>query len=93
MYLEDFRKGEDYSALKECVHISILGFNLEQADDFYSVIKLTDVSNHKVYSSKLSLRVLYLNKLKDATEEDGCLQMGQADIGRGLGGAERNGGK
>lgn len=70
MYLEDFQKGEEYSALKECVHISILGFDLEQAEDFYSVIKLTDVRSHKVYSGKQSLRVLYLKKLKDATEEE-----------------------
>lgn len=70
MYVEDFWKGEDYSALKDCVHISILGFNLEQAEYFYSVIKLIDIRNQRLYSSKQSLRVLYLKKIKDATEEE-----------------------
>lgn len=70
MYTEDFQKGEDYSVMNECIHISILGFDLMQTDCFYSIIKLMDTLDHQVYSSKMSLRVLYLNQLKDATEEE-----------------------
>lgn len=70
MYAEDFCKGEDYSSLKECIHISILGFNQQSADYLYSIVKLVDIRGHKVYSSKMSLRVLYLNQIQNATKEE-----------------------
>ena len=69
MYTEDFCKGEDYSSLKECIHISILGFDLEQKK-LFSVIRLMGDRNCRVYSSKLSLRVLYLKQIENATEEE-----------------------
>ena len=70
MYTEDLCKGEDYSSLKECIHISILGFDLKQEGRLFSVIRLMDDRNCRVYSSKLSLRVLYLKQIENATEEE-----------------------
>lgn len=70
MYTEDFSKGKSYSELNECIHISILGFDLKDADSLYSIIKFMDVKNRKVYCSKVSLRVLYLNQLGKATKEE-----------------------
>lgn len=70
MYTEDFRKGEDYSALNECVHIGILGFGTGKTEHLYSIVKLVDVITNSVYCSKLSLYVLYLNQLENVTEEE-----------------------
>ena len=70
MYAEDFLKGQNYDALEECVHISILGFPLSSTTHFYSVIRLRDDRTGRVYSDKISLRVLYLNKLDSCSEEE-----------------------
>ena len=45
------------------------GFDLDWEDRLFSVIRLTDERNCRVYSSKLSLRVLYLRKIANAAEE------------------------
>lgn len=65
-----FLKGQNYDALEECVHISILGFPLSSTTHFYSVIRLRDDRTGRVYSDKISLRVLYLNKLDSCSEEE-----------------------
>lgn len=70
MYTDDFSKGEDYSKLEECIHISILGFDLSQTDHYYAVIRLLDEKTHTIYSDKLSLRMLYLNQLDKVSEEE-----------------------
>ena len=75
MYAEDFVKGQDYGALEDCVHISILGFPLEGAEHLYSVFRLMDEESGHIYSSKLSLRVLYLSKLDTCSEEDRCTEI------------------
>ena len=70
MYTEDFLKGQNYDALEECIHISILGFPQKGAEHFYSVIRLMDDKTGWVYSGKISLRVLYLNQLDSCSEEE-----------------------
>lgn len=40
MFTDNFRKGNAYGLLKECIHISILGFQLKQADCFYEKVRL-----------------------------------------------------
>lgn len=70
MYVEGFEKGQPYGALEKCIHISILGFDLEQSERFYSVIELRDNSTGQLYSDKLGLRVLYLSKVENASEEE-----------------------
>ena len=70
MFVEDFIKGQGYQKLEECIHISILGFSLKCTDHFYSVIRLMDEKTRKVYSDKLSLRMLYLNQIEQVSEEE-----------------------
>ena len=69
MFADNFRKGNTYCLLRECIHISILGFQLKQADCFYEKVRLMKDSG-KVYSDKLGLRMLYLNQLEKASEEE-----------------------
>ena len=70
MYTDGFSKGRSYEELEECIHISILGFDLLHADHFYSTIRLMDEKTHTVYSDKLGLRMLYLNQLECASKEE-----------------------
>lgn len=70
MFVEGFEKGEDYKTIEACIHISILGYSLSEAEGFYSVIELRNRKTGRLYSDKFSLRVLYLNKVDDATEEE-----------------------
>ena len=46
------------------------GFDLVWEDRLFSVIRLTDERNCRVYSSKLSFRVLYLRQIENAAEEE-----------------------
>ena len=50
MYTEDFLKGQNYDALEECIHISILGFPRKGTEHFYSVIRLMDDKTGCVYT-------------------------------------------
>ena len=70
MYTADLESGEDYSLLEPCIHISILAFDLPEATRFYSTIRLMDVKTKQIYSYKLSLRVLYLNRLDQASKKE-----------------------
>lgn len=63
-------KGQNYDALEECIHISILGFPRKGTEHFYSVIRLMDDKTGRVYSGKISLRVLYLSQLVSCSEEE-----------------------
>ena len=46
------------------------GFDLVWEDRLFSVIRLTDERNCRVYSSKLSFRVLYSRQIENAAEEE-----------------------
>ena len=70
MYTEDIQKGDDFSKMEACIHISILGFKHPDRNRLYSVIRLLDQATGKVYSDKMSLRVLYLKQLEHATQEE-----------------------
>lgn len=70
------REGESYSLIKPCIQIGILYNDLFEKDDprytgeFYSEYRLQNVKKHTDYSSKFSIRVLLLNHLENATEEE-----------------------
>lgn len=70
MFVEGFEKGGDYKTIEACIHISILGYSLSETEGFYSIIELRNRKTGRLYSDKFSLRVLYLNKVDDATEEE-----------------------
>ncbi len=70
MYTSDLTSGTEYSALEPCIHISILTFDVLELDRLYSVVRLIEEKTSKVYSDKMSLRVLYLNKINTADEKE-----------------------
>lgn len=70
MYLDGFLKGESYKKMEECIHIGILNFDFMENPPFYSKVELWDRKNNTIYSDKISLRVLQLNHLEQATEEE-----------------------
>lgn len=69
MYVEGFKKGKGYGKLEQCIHISILSFDLYDNPPFFSRIGLWDIENNINYSDKLSLRVLELSQLNKVDEE------------------------
>lgn len=53
------------------IHIGILDFSLfRETPEFYAGYKLMNEKNHHIYSDKFQLRVLELNQVELATEED-----------------------
>ena len=62
-FVEGFQKGSSYNLLDTTIHISILAFSLFEAENWYSVIELRDRKTHRLYSDKMSLRVLQLNQI------------------------------
>ena len=66
-------RGQDYDSTQPVIHIGFLDFSLFSDDtQFYSTFMLMDMKTHQVFNDKFSLRVLYLNHINNATEED-CL--------------------
>ena len=67
----DLNTGENYENVKPHIQIDILDFSLfEDSNEFFSTYHLTNDKTGRIYSDKLSLHVLQLNKIKYATEED-----------------------
>jgi len=63
--------GENYSEVKPLIQIDILDFALyENSKEFYSTYHLTNDKTGRIYSDKIALHVLELNKDEYATEED-----------------------
>ena len=60
-FSEDLLTGENYSKLKKCICISILGFNLDQRPEYHKVYRLKDEAGHE-YSDMLEIHVIELNK-------------------------------
>lgn len=72
MFTEQINAGDDYDALKKCIHISVLDFNHYKDDRCYRTVHLRDDKTGELYSDKIELQILELQKLaKDAkTDED-----------------------
>lgn len=72
MYTEQIGKGDPYTKLKKCIHVSILNF-IRFADDerCYRTIRLCDEQTGKKYTDLLELQILELMKLpRDLREDD-----------------------
>lgn len=73
---DQLKSGDGYVEVKPCVHIGILSHDLFKPDDprytgnFYSEYRLLNTSTHTEYSSKFEIKVISLNHLEDATDED-----------------------
>ncbi len=63
------RSGDDYSLLKPTYHIGILDFTLfENNPEFYAEYLLMSRNTGKIYTDKISMRVLDLSKIENARE-------------------------
>lgn len=71
MYTEQINSGEDYTAFKKCVSISILDFELfKDSPEFYSCFHIREDSRHTIYTDKMEFHVLELPKLPKELKED-----------------------
>lgn len=67
----DLNAGETYDQVKPLIQIDILDFDLyENSQEFYSTYHLANDKTGRIYSDKISLHVLELNKEEYATAED-----------------------
>jgi len=67
----NLNSGDTYDQVKPLIQIDILDFDLyENSQEFYSVYHLANDKTGRIYSDKISLHVLQLNKVSYATEED-----------------------
>lgn len=64
-------KGGDYSEILPVVHIGIIDFNLfEEDEEFYSEYFVMNKKTQRIYSDKLSMRVLQLSHIDNCTVEE-----------------------
>lgn len=71
MYIEQINSGEDYTAFKKCVSISILDFELfKDSSEFYSCFHIREDSRHTIYTDKMEFHVMELPKLPEKLRED-----------------------
>lgn len=83
--------GEEYNDSMSAIHVGILDFNLfPDYPEFFAQYQLLNIKNHHVYNDKFQLRVLELNHINLATEEDKKygLDKWAALFNRNLGGVE-----
>lgn len=69
-FVEGFEKGNSYKLLDTTIHISILAFSLFEDGGWYSIIELRDRKTHRLYSDKMSLRMVQLSQLSKVTPEE-----------------------
>lgn len=68
---DSLEKGENYEDTLPFIHIGFLDFTLfPEYPEFYATYKFQNIINHHVYSDNLQLRVVELNQIHLATEED-----------------------
>ena len=68
---DNVQKGEDYNSVMPVTHIGFLDYDLfPEEQEFYSKYMLQNVKTGKIYNSKFCLRVLSLNQIELATNED-----------------------
>lgn len=64
MFTEQLQKGDEYSELKKCIHVSILNYNLFPADaECYHIFHFYDKRTDTFYTDKMEIQVLELKKL------------------------------
>lgn len=63
MFTGQIKKGEDYDTLKKCIHVSILNFIHFPDDICYRTIHFRDDITGQLYTDKMEIHVLELQKL------------------------------
>jgi len=68
---ENVQKGEDYNSVMPVTHIGFLDYDLfPEEKEFYSKNMLQNIKTGTIYNRNFCLRVLSLNQIELATEED-----------------------
>ena len=62
LFSENLRIGQDYTKLKRCIGISILGFNLDENPKYHRIFRLRDEDGEE-YSDLIEIQVIELKKL------------------------------
>ena len=64
-------KGDVYSDVMPCLHIGIIDFDLfEDMHEFYSIYRIKNVKNGRIYTNKFGINVLNLRCIDNATKAD-----------------------
>ena len=76
MYTEQIGRGDPYTKLKKCIHVSILDFiRFEDDKKCHRTIRLCDEQTGKKYTDLLEMQILELKKLpKELREDDEIIQ-------------------
>ena len=76
MYTEQIGRGDPYTKLKKCIHVSILDFiRFEDDKKCHRTIRLCDEQTGKKYTDLLEMQILELKKLpKELREDDDIIQ-------------------
>ncbi|MCM1183716.1 MAG: Rpn family recombination-promoting nuclease/putative transposase [Roseburia sp.] len=70
-FSEALSKGDEYAEIPSAIHISFIDFPLfTESPEFYATYMLQNIRNYHIYSDKLRLSVVELNRVSLATEED-----------------------
>lgn len=68
---DNINKGSDYINVKTAIHIGFIDFTLfDDYPEFCATYMMRNIKNHNLYSSKFILKVVELNHVELATEED-----------------------
>lgn len=68
---DNLNKGMDYGNVKSAVHIGFIDFDLfKDEPEFCGTYMMSNIKTHRIYSSKISLKVVELNHIELATDED-----------------------
>lgn len=69
--LDNINKGSDYINVKTAIHIGFIDFTLfDDYPEFCATYMMRNIKNHNLYSSKFILKVVELNHVELAAEED-----------------------
>ena len=75
---DNLQEGEGYINVRPVIHIGILNFTLfEDSPEFFATYYVTNIKNHRIYSSKFRLSVLDLTQIDLATDEDRAYHIDQ----------------
>lgn len=71
MFVSQLKKGDDYEKLKKCIHVSILDFVRFPGDDVcYRTLHFRDDRTGEIYSDKMEIQILELQKLPRKLKEE-----------------------
>ena len=71
-------KGDNYFLAKPVIQIGFLNFDLfPKEPEFYATYKMENIKTHSLYSSKLQIGVVELNRIEIATEDDKTYKIDQ----------------